>query len=452
VDKFDETSSVKIVAAKQNSIIAIPCDEVHKECCILTPNDTKSADKMKPISMHRSTVSPSETKGQNIGTDGTFNESREMDRDTIENYEFDDNHECSAHASGMLRSSKLFNNHSMDDNNVRGRSTNNEKSETKRKRGRKPRSECSDKDTLLPVTKKCKAKDTGDLDGIWFQHYYQLIQFGAVHGHLQVDKDYVLNDEEGKPMYLGKWLRTQRTAYLRYIGEEKKEMLTQLIQHETYRLWNENVSTVTKQLQQPLPPLLVPPPQLDSSQHHHGSANRSSSATIKPTMEVIPKSILPFHGGPGRTSRGIEESDDEYNDSGDEEDAEDDNEKEKHMDKPRKQDRQPKKTVVTHKSLSKQIVKEQFQPDGSAARVVSQSSSSNKYDRPRPQLMTIGWEDSSTEKKFVSITNGPHNPNPKKLLMKSMLPIKASSFKAVDMTMERPHPHSMSKLSISDAG
>ena len=119
VDKFDETSSAKIVAAKQNSIIAIPCDEVHKECCILTPNDTKSADEMKPISMHRSTVSPSETTGQNIGTDGTFNESREMDRDTIENYEFDDNHECSAHASGMLRSSKLFSNHSMDDNNVR---------------------------------------------------------------------------------------------------------------------------------------------------------------------------------------------------------------------------------------------------------------------------------------------------------------------------------------------
>lgn len=68
-----------------------------------------------------------------------------------------------------------------------------------------------------------------EIDGPWFQNYYQVVYFGHLHGHLDIPLDECIEDGANK-YYIGKWLQSQKSPFLHSITEEKLNLLLDLME------------------------------------------------------------------------------------------------------------------------------------------------------------------------------------------------------------------------------
>lgn len=68
-----------------------------------------------------------------------------------------------------------------------------------------------------------------EIDGPWFQNYYQVVYFGHLHGHLDIPLDECIEDGANK-YYIGKWLHSQKSPFLHSMTEEKINLLLDLME------------------------------------------------------------------------------------------------------------------------------------------------------------------------------------------------------------------------------
>ena len=72
-------------------------------------------------------------------------------------------------------------------------------------------------------------KVVNEIDGPWFQNYYQVMYFGYKHGHLDIPLDECIEDGANK-YYIGKWLLSQKSPFLHSMTEEKLNLLLDLME------------------------------------------------------------------------------------------------------------------------------------------------------------------------------------------------------------------------------